>query len=690
MPSVQIADFKYGIDRSRPRSVGIPGTLWSGVNCHITRGGDIESAKKFVSTYTLPAGTYGLEQVSGQLFVFGSANLAASMPNGVQYQRLQNSSAVMTRILWSNTFAGQIYAIAEYDDGNILHFYNGSAVTALNALADAAASYTTLATHLARKLKASSAVDALSFGSSILVTAKAPGTAFTLSSATVDNGANNDQTATVSTVQANVAEVAEVRATGTVTITGGTRDPGVNRVAQVTVDGVDLMEVPVDWVSSNNATATAVAVEINNRTSTHGFSASAASGVVTIQAEPGTGASPNGDVVAIDTDGNVTASTANMSGGVTHVAPVAQISKVVFGGTFQAADKFTLTLNSVAFVATGRASAYPTSAFVYKGREYATADSLLRFCKLNDPTNWTDADASTGAGAINVSSDSQGNQRLVGLSVYQTSVAVFAELSIRVYDLFADASLASLRQVLENCGTRAPRSIMPYFNSDLLYLDEPGIRSVQVRDVNGNAFIEDTGTQIDPLVQDWIASLPEATVERAVAVIEPIDGRYMLAIDERIFVLSHFPRKKISAWTYYEPGFVVTDFARVARRLYARDTGTIYLYGGVDGDTYPDADEQEIEIELPFTGVKSPADFKNWTGFDCVCSGTWLIEMLVDSTDEAKKVTIGRVVDTTLNHGGIAAVGESTLFAVRATCASGGRATMSSLQVHYEGGDSES
>ena len=88
MPSIQITDFKFGIDRRRPRVVGTPGTLWIGKNCHVTRGGDIEGVKDFVSRYTLPAGTFGLDQISGQLFVFGSADLAASIPNGVQYQRL--------------------------------------------------------------------------------------------------------------------------------------------------------------------------------------------------------------------------------------------------------------------------------------------------------------------------------------------------------------------------------------------------------------------------------------------------------------------------------------------------------------------------------------------------------------------------------------------------------------------------
>ena len=403
MPSIQIADFKYGVDRRRERAAGVPGTLWSGVNCHITRGGDIERAKKFVPVYEDLEDTYGLEQVGGQLFVFGSADLAASVPNGVQYQRLQApSTPAMEHIHWSTVFDGKTYVIADYLDGSVYHFYDGARVSDLDSVVDAAASYVTLASYLAQKLNSSAAVDAVAFGNAILVTARTPGTAFTLTSATVDGGGNNDQTAAVTAVQANVSAVAEVRATGTVTITGGTRDPGVNYVGQITVDGVELMDVAVNWVTSHSATATAVAAEINNRTSTHGFSASAAGAVITIQAEPGTGAAPNGDAVAVTVAGDATAIKTDMAGGVTAVAAVAQVSKVTFGGTFQAADRFTLTLNGTAYVATGRASATPTSAFVYKGRIYATGGSFYRYCKLNDPTDWTDADPATGAGFINV------------------------------------------------------------------------------------------------------------------------------------------------------------------------------------------------------------------------------------------------------------------------------------------------
>src|SRR3546814_12010142 len=66
-----IEDFKLGLDRRRSRETGVPGSLWTLVNAHITRGGEIERMKKPVPAYTLPSGTFGM--APDRLTVFGSA-----------------------------------------------------------------------------------------------------------------------------------------------------------------------------------------------------------------------------------------------------------------------------------------------------------------------------------------------------------------------------------------------------------------------------------------------------------------------------------------------------------------------------------------------------------------------------------------------------------------------------------------
>lgn len=688
MPYVVIDSFRFGVDRRRPRYAAVPGTLYAGKNVHISRGGDIERAKKFVSLYTLPAGTFGLGQINGQLWVFGSADLAGSMPAGVQYQRLQLGSAAMTRVLSNRVFDNKHYVIAEFDDGNIAHYYNGTRITDLDshatAGADSIASFSTLADYMARKLNASSAVKTIVSGSDVLVEAIVPGTPFTLTSGTVNGGAGvNDQTATVTTVQANVAAVAETRATGTVTITGGTTSAGINTIL-VSVNSVNLTASPVDFITSNSATAAALVVAINNNSGASGYTASAVGPIVTLQAAPGTGTSKNGHVVVATVAGDATASTANMAGGVAAVTPVAQIMKVAFGGTFEGADQFTLTLNGTAHVGTARASGYGTYASIYKRRVFQTANSLLRYSKLSDPSDVTDASSSSGAGFINLSNDSEGSERLVSICPYQTYLAIFSRRNVRVYDINTDAAQNAFRQELENTGTFAPRSVISYGNTDVFYLDDTGIRSLQVRDVTNAAFVADAGSAIDPLVAEWLATLSPAEQERAVSIIEPTDGRFMCAIGSRIFVLSFFPSSKVNAWTYYEPGFTATDFVRLKRELYARDATTIYLYGGKTGDVYPGANEQTPVVSLPFVTAQSAPNFKRWLGLDMAATGTWKVEMLIDPNDVTKTIEVARPTGVTYALPDIAGIAETPMFALDLTCISAGAASISNLVAHFE------
>ena len=687
MPYVNVTDFKFGLDRRRPRVAGVPGTLWTAKNVHISRGGDIEAAKKWVSTYALPAGTFGLLTIGEQLFVFGSADLASSVPPPVQYQRLTiTSGAAMTGVLHAVADEGAAYVIAEYADGSIHHFRDGTRIAAHDTLADATAgsNWKSLADLLARKIDANAAVSAIASGETILVTADVPGTAFTISGTATDNGASVSQGVTITTLQANVPAVAEVRAAGTVTITGGSRDPAVNTIAALTVNGTPVISAPVDWVSSNDATANALAIAIGNGTSTHGYTATAAGAVVTIRAAVGLGATANGRVVVATGAGDVTMSTANLSGGVTAVAPVAQVSQISFTGVYENVDLYEITVNGTVYAATGRASGMMTYALVSRQRVYGVAGSLLRYSQINDTIDWTDASPSSGAGFINMAGEAEGSERLVALATYQTFMAIFARSSIRVYYIEADAERNELVQVVENSGTLAPRSVVSFGNIDLFYLDDTGVRSLRARDSSNAAFVSDIGTNIDPDVQTWVRTVGDAVAQKAVAVVDPQDGRYLLAIGSRIYVLSYFPGAKINAWSYYEPGFTVTDFARTKRRLYARDASAIYLYGGLTGNAYPARGELTYTVDLPFMGAERPATWKKWLGFDIACSGEWLVEVLTDPEDETKVIQLGRVTGTTFHKLDHVLPGRAPLFAFRLTCTGGGPATISSLAMHYE------
>ncbi len=690
---LSVEDFRFGMDRRRERVAGTPGTLWLGENVHVTRGGDIERRKKFVAEYDV-TGTFGVFAIRSQLFVFGSGDLASSMPTGIQYQRLTApDSPTMTAILDVKSFSGKIYAIAEYDDGNIYHFYDGTRITDWDTVADGAADFETLARALAGRLEADDTVSVLVFGSTITVTAKTPGTAFTLTKSTTDNGSATDQDITLTTLQANVEAVDEVLATADVTITGGTSSTGNNTVQSITINAVEILADDVDWTGSNASTALQLAAAINNGSATHGYTASASDATVTISAFPGTGTTPNGYTVNVFTGGNVTvtADTA-MAGGVAAVEAAAQSVKAVFSGTFESTDVFTLTLNSVSYMLTGRAAATGTSAFVAQQRVWSPVGSLVNYCKLNDATVWNSAATDSDAGFLNIASEIEGNEDIVGGGRYQGLTAMFSQNSITIYQLDTDPTKFAFSQWLENTGTRAPQSIVRYGNEDAFYLDHTGIRSLRARDSSNAPFVSDIGNAIDTFVQAYVATLASSTVRNAVAAIEPRDGRYWLIIGDRIFVLSYFPGAKISAWTYYAPtefdGDAVQGVARIGSTVFVRAGDSIYSYGGMNGATEPDDDEVTGEIRLPFLSGKTPATIKSLYGFDLAAVNTWECSLAFDPNLPDKTINIGRISEITFaDKNKIKIPGETSMVAPTLTCTKGGAASISMMAIHYEGED---
>lgn len=692
MPYLFLRDFKRGMDRTRPQAVGANGGLWTLKNGHITRGGDIEGRKKFVDTYTLPAGTFGLAQIRGQLFAFGSDNLVASMPVGVQYQRLQAPSAPnMAAILDVKANDGALYVIAEFDDGNVYHFYDGTRVTDWDTLSANVASFTTLAEALADKIDTNAAVSAVAFGSTVTLTARVPGTAFTSAKSTVDGGGTNDQDITLTEVQANVAAAAEVRASATITITGGSSGPGINRVTTVLVDSVPLIASAVDWVASNNATATALAAAISAGEATHGYSAIAAGAVVTLTensvADP---SSVNGDIVAVGVGGDVTISKTNVSGGAAAVAAVAQVVTADISGTEQAADRFTITVNGTGYTSTPRASGAGTSAFTHKTRQWSTAGSLLAYSQLADASDWTDVNASSGAGQINVASQTDGSERIVACAPFDRLVAVFARDTIHIYNFDTDAQNISYVQPVTNTGTRAPRSPLAYGNNEVFYLDDTGVRSLRAKASTDAPFATDIGSPIDPFVKEYLATLTGDQVRKAVSQIEPEDGRYWLAVGRYIFVLSYFPSNKIEAWSYYDVaddiGADVTDVVKARGSIFVRAGNTVYAYGGIDGTVYPDAGDSETVAETPFLDAESPANKKTLHHFDTSVQGDWYFKILTEPADTLKGVDIGQISTTTYNNEDIDMPGKAGILAVKAVSTSTGRRLLSSATVHYDGG----
>jgi hypothetical protein len=688
MPYAVIEDFRGGLDRRRKRTVGQPGTLWECTNALITRGGEVEKRKKLVEKFVLPVGTFGMESGSGILYVFGSG-ADPGVPAGVTYQRLQHPDGVaIASILDTEVFDGKVFAIAKFTDDSVHKFYDGEIIPDWDTgiVRAAMTNNDGIAAHLTALIDADPAYDASRSGSVITIAAAVAGTPFEITSEVenVEDG-TDDQTITLTDTVPNIPGVTEVLATATFSVTGGTNNAGTNKISSIKVNGVEILSTAVDWVTSNSGTATNVAAQINSFASTPEYSASASGEVVTISAAAGSGAGPNGFTVAVTVAGDVTVSTATaMAGGVTAVTGQVQEATATIGGTFEVGDKFTITIDEKVFGHAGNPSRKGNFAFTHKKKVHVLAGSIDQYSGLNDPTAWNLDD--TGAGFQNLASNDSGSEELIGVGRFQGNLAFFSRRSAQTRYVDVDDSKDIDLQVLENTGTLAGRSIQAFGDTDLFFLSDAGVRSL--RQVNGtnNVYPNDVGTAIDDLILEHLATLTDAQVSAALAIIEPRNNRYWLSMDETTYVFSYFAGAKISAWSTMEFGFVVSEYAVIENRIYVRSGDTIYLYGGDTGLSY-DEDEDDaytVTVSTPFISRGRIASDQYITGFDLSVDGTWEVWLLHDSNNFARKTRLGEVTDDTYQLQDLAAAGCGPLFAIELICTTPGAAKVANFALHYK------
>lgn len=315
---------------------------------------------------------------------------------------------------------------------------------------------------------------------------------------------------------------------------------------------------------------------------------------------------------------------------------------------------------------------------------YSAGGSLLSFSGVDTAIGWTTT-TDTGAGQITMSNHLSGSETLTALAVYQSKMAVFSRYVIQIWLMFADPADNAQDQVLENTGTRAPGSVLSFGDLDVFYLSDSGVRSLRQRDSNTSAGVNDVGTPIDSLIAEWVASLSEDEVKAAVAVVEPFDGRYWLAMGNKIAVFTYFPSRKIAAWSWYEPGVTFSAFTTLNGRIYGRAGNTIYLYGGTDNATY---DTCEVTLQLPFLGAGKEGHFKQWTGFDIAASGNWELDVLVDPDDTTVVEHCGAMSGFTADGEHAMHIGHHPMIAPRLKNEAVGYASLSRVLCYFQGADS--
>ena len=417
MPYFLVSDFKGGLDVRKSPWTAEAGTLQTFTDGHITRGAEIEKRKAFSTVGGLLSATKSLvtsRTASGRgLMVFGSDPTPAGLPSGVTYQRLQHPDGgiALTDIAAVTLFDGLPYVVADFADGSQWHYYNGDLVTDWGA-GIARANMTGnsgVAEHLRALIDANQNYVATRSGSQITVVG-IPGVEYDVSTSTLNrDGGVNDQSLTVTELEAPITPVTAVNAMGQFAILEGSVG-AANFIQNVRVDVggslTDLISSTVPFNGSPEQTAADVVTEINNGTPTHGYAASSKYGRVFIYAPASTGVGANGRAVEVIAKGNVIlyegrfAITGGTSGGGNHIDMVRVnganiMSGLVAWATSDSATAASVAANIVAFASSPKMNARAVGNTVYVSPEKIRSDDSQQL-NLNVDSGGT---VSTGSGS---------------------------------------------------------------------------------------------------------------------------------------------------------------------------------------------------------------------------------------------------------------------------------------------------
>jgi hypothetical protein len=652
-----VKSFERGIDTRKLLDTTEPGALLDARDCHITLGGELEKRAAFVVAATLPATTVGLWVTEGRVYhTWGDAATApAGMPAGAIYHSIPDPDASpLTHILSVEEFNGGLYVIAQYADGHQYHWWYAG-------------------------------------GPDILLLVPFP--------EVIEDPGGGGGTVTPPTTgptykpQVNVGFRAAIYLNGGEPTTmhcywiyllaptstynfgpTGTIDAWMLMPATGTTGGRPSGDISVTFPGNNGRDIASAIMEAVNSTVT----------TPKVQCQLGSG-SGNNVQFWIDVPGTVyngykleirTSATVRspdmgpytFSGGInsgggalaTHHAPLP-------GPMPRAGDP-------------GDPIEKGYFAIAHNYRMFSVQGTMLNFSAPKDPTEWDNFDKN--AGFIDHSMITNRAPHLISMADYGGDLAVFAKRHIFVWNIDVLPTGDFKKQTIHGTGTFAPHSVIPWGQTDVMYLDISGIRSLRARDSSEQAFAADIGTMIDDLVRPKIGSLTEDEKKYQVwGIVEPRTGRLWMALKDRIYVLSFYPSSRISAWTWYDATTAPVNYMNSSDdSVYWRSGNNIVVYGGEAGTTY---DATEAMARLPYIDASKPATSKNWTGLDAAIYGTWTVRGSFDPTLPTALDLLATITKSTYQQQKIAVNGESPALSFELKTTFVGPARIGNASLHF-------
>ena len=322
----------------------------------------------------------------------------------------------------------------------------------------------------------------------------------------------------------------------------------------------------------------------------------------------------------------------------------------------------------------------------YKTKIFGLDGAVLSFSSVGDPTDW----AGTGSGLIDLSLEDSDMSSGRALEVYYDKLAIFSGTACQLWLIDPDPLKTQYSQTLRQAGTVAPQSVLSYGSGDVLYVAPDGIRSLRARNASLAASVSDVGSPLDPIMQELFREQGEAFMNKIIAVLQPVTGRFWVILPDRIFILSAFPGPKITAWSEYTPSdvdgneFQITAVCTHRQHVIVRSQDDkIYAYGGGE-DTGVVIDASPVEVVFPFLAGEKTATEKTYHGIDAACQGEWDVYAAYNPYDETAEDYIGKLIGPSFMQGRLAMEGRSTHISMRLRSAVPGPLVLSNLVLHYD------
>lgn len=632
MPYYLVKDFERGLDARRMIETTEAGSLIKAKNCVITRGGEIEKRKAFLPDAALPDNTYGLyaEDIEGGSFhVWGSAAPPVMPDPRVQYHQLVHPDGHdMNWINCVRYFNRKFFVIAHFVNGDSLAYYDGVLVTDDPPPTDEPPTDPEVPEPDPYPISQGRAT-----------------TSFEL-------WKNNQEASTINAIRA-------------VKITGAGVPPTYD--SHPVIDPATTIPILAD--EGAGSICDKIVAAVNGYAGTPKFHAKRDGRRVYISfAEKN--ADHNGYFLTVGVAANKTV----------YIDPKPP--------TFSGGESSTGAAPNIPIPQSNPSGIYTPGIYAlqHKYKMYAAGGQTgkLNISALNNPQYW--AEGVTGAGFIDFTkTGGRHTANPVSLAVFQDKLAIFAGKAVHIWRMDADLVASSEVGILHNTGTFAARSVEEFGNTDVFYLDQNGVRSLQSRELTGEAFSSDVGNPIDEIVRQQYRDMGNF-FWLSISVVDPEDGRFILAMANRLFVFSFFSKTKISAWTEWDVDFLIEDMVTDSARVYVRDRNTIYSYGDRD-HTAEQYDSTEVEVQLPYLNAGKPAHHKDIFGVDVALENKWKVEFGLDYSDPSRLETVGHLDSTTYRQQRIPVQAYGTHVSFKLTCSEPGYARIGNLAFHYREGE---